>query len=414
MKKKILLINPGVDSAINNRQKRINQKRLHFPGLGLPYLAALTPPDYEVEIIDEENEKITEYRKADLVGITGKTIQAPRMYEIAEEYRKLGVPVILGGVHVTFMNDEAMQHSDSVVTGEAEELWQEILTDFSNGKLKKKYDGPGVKSLDYLPIPRLDLLDGPAFRFPRGSLNAIMTTRGCPFNCTFCSVRQMFGQNIRKRSVENVVAEINRMRKSDFFLFYDDNIFNFRDYSMSLFRRLQYERIFWGGHASLDIAEDPELLKAAYKAGCRSLIIGVESLNPENNNYISKKADKDLFGRQIRIIRDMGIENLTLAFIVGFDNDSPATFEDIYNFVSKNNIQSVQVSVLTPLPGTSLFYDLKKENRIINYDWINYDLNHVVYNPKKMKPEELQEKYDELEKSLYRLSYRKIITELNT
>ncbi len=409
---KILLINPGIDEKTQSRLKEISRMRLHYPVLGLPYLAALSPEGVEIEIIDEEGGKISEYKDVDLVGITAKTAQAKRMYEIADTYKSKGIPVVLGGIHVTFNAEEAMNHADSVVIGEAEEIWPKLLKDFENNKLQKIYKNTIPPSIENLPPPRLDLCNENVFNYPRGSRNVIMTTRGCPYNCSFCTVRSMFGDKIRKRPIEKTIEEI-LMFDNNFVLFYDDNFFNFKNYAVELLNALKPLNISWGAHASLKIADDDDLLQLVYDSGCKTLIIGVESLNTANNPFIDKTVTNSFkSSERIKKFQDLGIK-MILTFIVGFDNDTEKVFDEIFDFVIKNKIELAQPAVLTPFPGTQLYTVLSEQNRIVEKDWNKYNLNEVVFEPKNMSIEKLQEKYDELIKSVYRYGYRKMIKELN-
>jgi radical SAM superfamily enzyme YgiQ (UPF0313 family) len=412
---KVLLINTGIDNADGDPIVEGNRNRPLFPMLALPYLAALTPPDIEVQIIDEAHALLEQRIEADLVGISGMTMHANRMYSLADEYRAMGIPVVLGGIHVTYMQEEALQHADAIVKGEAEKIWPVLLTDFQKHQLKKVYQSTTAIEIDDLPHPRLDLMDGPAYRPPRGYLNSVMSTRGCPYNCSFCCVSNMFGRRMRFRPVDQVIAEINKLPRFFPIFFSDDNLIGHSEYAKKLFRALLPLRRKWGSQMSLKIADDAELLNLAASSGCVSVFLGIESVNPKNIAYINKKNVNavDKYAESIKKIHDVGIEIMG-SFIVGLDDDDEQVFEDIYNFVDRNKIEVPLVGILTPFPGTKIYFDLEQQGRLFDKNWNRYNLAHTVYKPKRMTPEELDRRYFELIRQLNRLRFRNDIIRLST
>nr|KXH76523.1 MAG: hypothetical protein AM324_04800 [Candidatus Thorarchaeota archaeon SMTZ1-83] len=388
--KKLLLISPFFSENV----EKPTEKPFLFPPLNLPIVASLTPEYYEVEIVDENVQEIDYNKAADLVGITSMTAQAPKAYRIADRWRERGVKVVLGGIHPTALPHEAIEHADAVVLGEVENVWSRVIRDLDNNRLRKFYCSPRMPHLRKLPSPRLDLLKSDRYIID----NIIQIFRGCPFNCRFCSVTNFFGNTYRYRPVDDVVREIESRigttRKSRFFGFLDDNIGGLPHYSKELFRRLIPLNIMWGGQASLTISKDRELLRIFEKSRCKALFIGLESmsqtaLDESNKGFLKVSQFKDA----IKIIHDYGI-SIEGAFIFGFDNDDSAVFEKTVDFADRIGVDAAQFGILTPFPGTVLWRKLSAENRLLSKDWSKYTIGHVVFRPKKMSPEQLQEGSD--------------------
>ncbi|MFH0778565.1 MAG: radical SAM protein [Candidatus Eisenbacteria bacterium] len=357
-------------------------------------MGSLTPPDVDIELVDENIERWDyDQKMADLVGITAMTAQAPRAYEIADEMRKRGAKVVLGGIHPTALPEEASRHADAVVVGEVEEIWPEVLEDFRCNRLKRIYRNATRPSLRNLPIPRRDLLDGKGYLFT----NTIQVFRGCKFNCSFCSVSRFFGRSYRMRPIEDVVSEIKRLRGDSlarrFFGFLDDNIVGDKRYSSQLFQRLTQLDIIWAGQATLDVVSMPGMVPLMAKSGCRALFIGLESSNPLSLTEAKKKwLRPDEFRKKIRFLHDHGIM-VEGAFIVGFDSDENTVFEETVEFADKIGLDAAQFSILTPFPGTELYNKLDGEGRIFERDWSKFGVDEVVYQPKRISPEKLQDGY---------------------
>ena len=376
-----------------------------FPYLALTTLAALTGEDWEVSIIDENVDTIDFSDSPDLVAITIMTALAKRGYEIADSFRRKGVSVVLGGIHPTMMKDEAKTHADSVVMGEAEETWPLVLSDFKRGNLQPFYESANFCSLDKLAVPERNLLNRKGYFFT----NTVQTTRGCPFDCVFCSVTSFYGRTYRVRPVENVISEIAQMEKG-FLFFVDDNIVGKPSYAKELFGALIPLKIKWFSQASLSVVKDRELLNLAQRSGCKGLFIGFESLSQENLRAMGKSTNRvSEYKDAIRMLHDHGI-GIQGSFIFGMDHDDSSVFSDVIRFIEKTHLEAVLFSVLTPFPGTRIYETLQRENRIIDTDWEKYDMNHVVFRPKKMTPEELQEGFNWAYRRLY--GHRSILTRL--
>jgi radical SAM superfamily enzyme YgiQ (UPF0313 family) len=367
-----------------------------FPYLALTSLAALTPPDITVRLIDENVEDLDSQDKPDLVGISLMTPLAPRGYEIAAAFRKRGIPVVLGGIHATMMAEEAGAHADAVVVGEAERLWPQVVADARRGQLQPLYREDGHASLDHLPLPRRELLRRKAYFF----VNTVQTTRGCPFDCEFCSVTQFYGHTYRLRPIAEVEREIQKL-EGRFVFFVDDNLIGDRSYARELFQRLIPYRLRWASQASITIAKDAELLRLAQQSGCLGLFIGLESLSQKTLQEMGKSFNRvDSYRDRIKRIHGHGI-GIQGSFIFGNDGDTPAIFEDTVRFTEETRLDAALFSILTPFPGTRLYHKMHSEGRILSHDWGRYDMNHVVFQPRGMSARELQQGFAWAYRRLY-------------
>ena len=356
-----------------------------FPPLNLITLAGLTPEEFEVSLTDENVGPIDFNKEIDLVAISAMTPLAPRAYEIADRFREKGIKVVLGGMHPSALPDEAIGHADSVAIGEAEGIWLNLLSDLRAGNLQKFYRSAAKPPLTKLPIPRRDLLRKKAYF----NVNTIQVTRGCPFDCDFCSVTNFFGKIHRFRPVEEILKEIETL-KGNIVFFLDANIVGNPGYAKELFRRLIPYKIKWMSQASINLAQDRELLQLCAKSGCMMMFIGFESLSQINLQEMRKPFNKvGRFKESIEMIHDHGIA-IEGSFMFGFDNDDSSIFKKTVDFVNEVNLDAVQFSVVTPLPGTGLYQKLEREGRIIERDWSRYDFLTVVFKPRLMSEEELQ------------------------
>jgi radical SAM superfamily enzyme YgiQ (UPF0313 family) len=375
---------PPVDGATRR------EKALLFSRLGLATVAAQFPEDTEVRIINDSLEPIDFDSKVDLVGVTAITSTAPRAYMIADRFRAQGVPVVLGGMHPSAMPQEASTHSDAVVIGEAEGVMRDVVSDFKTGKLKKFYQATERPSLADLPLPRRNLLNG-SRTFPDWDM--VQTTRGCPFKCDFCSVSDFFGQTYRTRPIPDVIREIKQLRKHTTVFFVDDNIAGRPNYARKLFKALVPLKIKWFGQGSVLIAKDMELLRLARKSGCFGLFIGFETLSSQNLKEVGKTTNHVRnYSTAIKKIHDNGI-GIVGAFIFGLDSDDSGVFEKTVDFINRNQLELASFSILTPLPGTRLYGQMLKQNRIIDSDWSKYTCGEVVFRPNRLTVDELQGGY---------------------
>jgi radical SAM superfamily enzyme YgiQ (UPF0313 family) len=381
---KIRLIDPTYEHPyISHSQKVI--KNIWFAHLTLTTLAALTPPDIEVKITDENVEPIDFEEDVDLVGVTGMIMHAPRAYQIAQRFRQRGIPVVMGGPHASSLPLEAKEHVDAVVIGEAENVWEGLIEDFKNGCLKPFYKAEAFCSMERLPFPRLDLLRKDAYM----TINCVQTTRGCPHQCDFCHVTHFFGKTYRCRPVDEVIEEVKRL-EGDFLVFIDDNIAGNRRYAKELFTQLKPLKKKWASQASMTLTRDPELLKLAAESGCVSLFIGVESLSSENLKDVNKSFNQvHQFEEAMKAVHDHDIM-VVAGLIFGLDYDDEGVFERTLRFCERNRIELPSFFLLTPLPGTPLFQRMESEGRLLHKDWGQYNGATVVFKPRLMTEETLQ------------------------
>jgi len=368
-----------------------------LPPLGVMQVAGCTPEGHDVVIRDESLEQLDFDEPTDLVGISVMTPAAPRAYEIAREFRARGIRVVLGGVHTAMQPDEAALHADSLVLGEAEVAWPRLVEDAAEGRLQPLYRGEKNRPLGTEhPRPRRDLIEGKGY----APVHFVETTRGCSHACEFCSVTSYWGGRYRSRSIEDVVDELRGLRPltgSRFSLknvvfFVDDNIASSREYAAELFAAIRPLGLTWLGQASLEMGEDPELLRMAAESGCRGLLVGFESVTSANREFCRKLASVERYRRAIRNIHAAGI-GIEGSFIVGFDHDDENTFSSIYSFAIETRLDSVYLGVLTPYPGTVLYRKMKREGRLLDRDWSAYNTSETVFRPHHMSAEDLERRY---------------------
>jgi radical SAM superfamily enzyme YgiQ (UPF0313 family) len=407
--KKLILISPLAEKSLLG-----GDFYFRMPYLGLLKVAALTPPDWEVSIIDEKVEGVDFDQHADIVGITAMTPAVNRAYKIADEFRARGKKVVMGGMHISKLPDEALQHCDAVVVGEAEELWGTLLEDFKKGELKSLYRHEnGYPSLENLPIINWDLYKDKRYL----PVHSVETTRGCPHNCEFCSVTSSFGGKFRNRPVDEVEKEIQSLKPFEgrFILkntvfFADDNIISSRSHAKELLTRIIPYNLKWVGQASVNIAKDDEILDLCRKSGCMGILIGFESLSADSLSHMGKGFNKPHnYMDVIKKVHDYGI-GINGSFVLGFDHDDEGIFDRTLEFIVKTKLDVCYFSILTPYPGTRLYTQMREEGRLIDHDWSNYNTNYVVYKPKLMTPERLLNGFYDVLKGSF--SYSSIIKRL--
>jgi len=405
---RLYLINPSnpLVSIVNVKDSRWNRYRVWKP-LGLMVLAGMTPPEWEITIVDE-NLGVPDYRampRPDLVGITAFTSQANRAYEAAAHFRNMGVPVVIGGIHATMCIDEVMEYADSVVTREAESIWPQVLDDARNGNLKRRYDG-GFAEINNVPLARHDLLaSGYAF-------GAIQTTRGCPLNCSFCSVTAFNGARYRQRPIPDVVREFQSIREKRV-LVVDDNLIGTRPEHIArakdMFRAMAQANLGkeWVAQATINFADDEELLVLAAKAGCRGVFIGFESPTPEGLREVGKKFNL-LKGRDFRAsVRRIQKHNILVvgSFIIGLDIDEAGIGKRIAEAARQYCLDNLNVLFLTPLPGTRLWDQMKSQDRIaldtFPQDWKYYTLTFPVARYKHLSLDGVIEEMTSCDRDFY-------------
>jgi radical SAM superfamily enzyme YgiQ (UPF0313 family) len=407
---RLYLINPSnpLVSINHVKESRWNRYRVWKP-LSLMVLAGLTPPDWEISIVDE-NLGTPDYAampRPDLVGITAFTSQANRAYEVAAVFRRLGVPVVMGGIHATMCLDEARERVDAVVTGEAEGLWPQVLEDARRGTLKRQYDG-GFAEMNDVPLARHDLLaTGYAF-------GAVQTTRGCPLNCSFCSVTSFNGAHYRQRPIADVVRDFQLIREKHV-LVVDDNLVGTRPDHIArakdLFRALLQANVRknWIAQVTINFADDEELLALAAQAGCKGVFIGFESSTPEGLRELGKKFNL-LKGRDFRAsVRRIQRHKILIAgsFIIGLDIDEAGVGKRIADVASYYGVDSLNALFLTPLPGTRLWDQMKAEGRVpldaFPEDWKYYTLTFPVARYKQLSLDDIIQEMISCNQNFYSL-----------
>ncbi|MBN2186910.1 MAG: B12-binding domain-containing radical SAM protein [Dehalococcoidia bacterium] len=387
-KRKLLLINPvnphraGLAVSLSSR----------FPPLGLGVLAALTPDNWEVALIDE-NFKPFEYQEADLVGLTAFTAAAPRAYEIASIYKEQDITTVMGGIHASMLPHEALRYVDSVVIGEAESVWSQVIADFMAGGIQQIYQGEWL-GLAGMVQPRRDLFN------PEYVFGTIQTSRGCPMDCEFCSVTVFNGHRYRQRLVSEVLDELESIPQKRVF-FVDDNIIGYgkatEERAVALFKGMIERGIKkdWWCQASINFADNEELLEYAAKSGCRMVFLGVEAEDVDALEEVGKKLNlKKGVGSYKEAFHSINRHGIAVlgGFIYGMDSDTPEKLRHRTDYILHSGIDAVQMSYLTPLPGTRLFNRLRDAGRLLyaNFpkDWEYYDLTGVVYKPALMTIQE--------------------------
>ena len=410
--KKIVLIEPrSPDYHIFSRY--------HLPRLGNLILGAiLEQAGHYVKVFVEDMTEI-DFKavfEADLVGISTITSTAPRAYELARQIKKHGVPVVLGGPHVTYLAEEALDYADYVMRGEAENS----ILPFMEALEKKQGlgDVPGLSfrvgnqcfhnpaaercpDLDTLPFPDFSLL-----RSPIGTIRPVLTSRGCPHDCSFCSVTNMFGRAYRFRSKENVLRELRAIDPKQVIFFYDDNFAANRRRTKELLELMIEEKIAprWTAQVRCDVTKDRELMELFRRANCYYVYVGIESVNPESLAAFNKKLTVEEIEESIKVFHEYGIRVHGM-FVLGSDEDTVATLRQTASFAKRNAIDTVQFMILTPLPGSKQYDNMVAENRLLTHDWGLYDAHHVVFQPKLMSPLELQVENFRALRSFYSISH---------
>jgi radical SAM superfamily enzyme YgiQ (UPF0313 family) len=380
----IHLINPKTDS-LTTRPLYMN-RALYSPLAGLLAVAASIPRDqYEVILTDENIEVIDFDLKADLVGISAMTSYVNRGYEIADQFRTRGVPVVMGGVHPSFMPQEALKHCDAVVIGEVELVIDRLLDDLSHGSMRGSYKSQALHSMVGMPMPRYDLLK--KHRYVNRTF--IQTSRGCHQGCTFCAEPLMNGLKFRYRPVDEVVREMENCG-SRFISINDADFFGTPERPKQVMRAMKGRGFRWQAGVTSKLAQDDEMLDLAADSGCTMLSIGFESISRATLKSVHKHVNRpENFAALVEKIHSYGIMVFGL-FMFGFDGDDRSVFEETVRFNRESNYDACAYSVLTPYPGTLTWYEMKKANRIISFDWDKYDQGQVVYRPAQMSGDELR------------------------
>lgn len=377
---KLLLITASSPTIRKIRRTRV----INFQQITMPYLAALTPPQWEVSHIDEDTEEIDYTKNVDLVGLTFHTPSAKHAYTIASRFKARGIPVVAGGPHVTLLPEEASQHFDAVFVGEAENGWPQFLSDFERNCIKKVYQAESIPTLDGAPQAVKSL-----FHRKDHAAGVLFATRGCPNFCDFCTLTIMYHHKIRKRPITEVAREFASFR-GKVVIFWDDNIAGDRAYAKELFQAITPFKKWWSSQASIHAGQDDEFLDLAAKSGCKQLFLGLESISQTSVNEVHKRFNRvEDYYQIVKRIHSHGIA-VQVGIVFGFDCDQKGIFSETLDFLEQAGIQNATFNILTPFPGTRLFQQLDSENRILTRDWDQYNSRvNVVFQPKNMSSDEL-------------------------
>ncbi|MCP4912422.1 MAG: radical SAM protein [Oligoflexia bacterium] len=357
--------------------------------LAIAMLASYSPPYVQHKFYDNRIEDIPYEEETDLVAITVETYTARRAYQIAQKYKALGVPVVMGGYHVTFLPDEALQFCDAVVLGDAEETWPALIEDFRQGKMKTSYKATNTKPLTHI-TPDRSIFQGKRY----GPIHMVQYGRGCRFNCDFCSIKTFYKDYLDQRPIDDVIKEIGALKHKQLFIV-DDNIYSYKKQAMEFFKALIPLKIRWSGQVSIDVTKDPELMRLMRDSGCISVVVGFESLDIKSLNQMRKgwNLRGGGYDRAIKVFRDHGIM-IYGTFVHGYDNDTLDTFKNNLEFAIESKFFLANFNPLTPTPGAELYNRLKAEGRLINDPWWldpNYKYGHAHFHPKNYTADQLTE-----------------------
>lgn len=397
---RILLIHP--QNHLHSYKSGIYKKPLRYACLTMPTLAGLIPANIkaEIKIVDEMVESLDESIEVDLVGISAITPTANKAYEIADKFRKRGVPVVLGGIHPTLMPEESILHANSVIIGYAEKSWPQLLEDFEKGKMKKFYCQSDSFSLNNISLPRRDLTKQSAYM----TNNTLEATRGCPNKCEFCIFQGFKINKYYKKPIDEVLYEVSQI-KGKSMVFLDANLIGEKDYAKELFRRMIPFKKWWIGAVTVELTKDKELFDLIVRSGCKGVLIGFESLSQQTLDKINKSFNSVQEYKEI--VKELHSHGIAIhgSFVFGFEDDTPKTFQDVLEFVNEAKIDFPQYTLYTPFPGTPVYNKLKKEGRIITNNWSLYNGQNCVFKPNRITPHDLEKGLQWIQRQTYSLNY---------
>ena len=403
---KVLLVFPKIEHGSSTFRDKGSWMSFLFgyPIITLPHLAGITPRKYDVKIVNENLDTLNFDEDADIIGITCYTMTAPRVYKIADEFRRRGKKVVLGGYHPTALPEEAGKHADSIVLGMAEASWPRLLNDAEKGKLKTIYERDTDFDIADVPPIRRDLIKHNPLQ------GAVQTTRGCTNRCEFCAISSFCQHGVKQRPIKNVVEEIKQI-PNQLYVIHDPHLTTNRKYALNLFKELIRQKVHksWVANGTANVLGkvDDEWLTLAQKSGCVEWFVGFESVSQAALDGIKKTHNKvEDFKRMIKRVHDFGM-TVQGGIIFGFDQDTPDIFDTTIEKLNELEIDVLEINILTPYPGTPLFDKMERENRLITRDWSRYNQVEVVYKPKHMTEKELFEGASKVAKEVY--SWQNII-----
>lgn len=390
--KKLRLINP----LPHNHPNVLSGGIVNLVPLQLVTVASLTPEDWEVEIQDESIGKIKFDDTPDIVGISIKACASKRGYEIGNYYRNLGIPVIYGGVHATLAPDLVAPYANSIIRGSVDNIWATVMKDAAESRLLPVYENHGY---DALPNYRLrwELLPKKKYR-----VYSIISTYGCPFKCSYCSIPPLYGYKVRERPIEDVLRDI-KDTNCDYFMLWDENPTVNKHRSSMFFHALSVLGKTWFGEATTLVARDPKLLSLMGKSGCRGLYLGIESVSQQSLNSVKKTFNHtNNYHEVVKKLNDNGI-SAHAGIVLGFDHDDEGVFDRTLEYLYRCKFSSASFKILTPYPGTPLYNTLQSQGRIIDDNMDNYDEHHIVFQPAKMSVNTLHEGVRHVVREFYSL-----------
>lgn len=408
---RILLINPASDEPSHHELR--DYLRFYFPELTLPYVAALTPENIEVELVDEEFHTASPPEDADLVLIIGKTHQANRMYSLAKYYRTRGAKVILGGPHVSAMQEEAGPVADAIIVGGIVSAWRQVIEDLISTGLKSAYSGKDSLLLSDLPMPKRDLLKKGKYK---GSVNSIITSvdqqSGSVYEYDDCMLNTGHAQY---RSIASVVDELNSMDKQHTVLFRDSNLASDHGHLLSLLHELKTLKRKYIAKCGVECFADKDIVNEFRESGCEALVLNIVTFNPLNAEYANQTKISSI-SETIDVVRELRKNNILVypAVTIGFDDDTTQTLNDLFEFVKQSEIDKMFMRILTPMPGSSLFRFLEVQGRILTKNWNNYDTTRAVFRTAQIDPATLEFTYESLIRWIVRNRFRRAIIKGNT
>ncbi len=395
-------MNVEIINVFESQYKGVDKNKAVSP-LTLAYLAALFPSDVNVTTRNEQVRSVDYDIDVDLVALTYMMPNAIHAYEIADRFQRQGTPVIMGGFHASFLPEEALEHADAVVIGEAEDVFSKIIEDLKHGSLKRIYKSTKLHSLKGLPLPRYDLIEKDFI------LNhPVQATRGCPFSCTFCSIISLY-PGLRVRPIDEVIRDITCFDGLNYFqnkmvLFVDNNLTADPKYAKELFRKMIPLRKWWFSQVSIEMAYDKELMRLAAESGCVAVLVGIETFSQESLNNIGKPQNKiSEYKKAIKAFHEYGIYVMA-TLIIGLEVDTLESIRKIPELVQEIGIDLPYFQILTPFYGTKLYDQFNRDNRILTRDWSLYDTMNVVYQPQKMSVDELHLSFLEIWQEVHSVS----------
>jgi radical SAM superfamily enzyme YgiQ (UPF0313 family) len=385
---KVLIISP---TLVRSTGELVKQDRLMLPALNVALLAALTPPDWEAEIVYETIEDVPFDTDADLIAISAMGVGLWRGLQIADAFRARGKKVVVGGPMASLVPEQVLGRVDAVCVGQAEGVWERILRDHEQGRMTGIYRAEASADAPRFPVPRYDLLAAKKI----GWFLPVQAGRGCPHRCEFCSIAASYQGRYCRRPIADIVRDIEAVKSLGFrrILLLDDNIAADQRYALALFAEVEKLGVQWMGQCALSIAHHPELLRAAVRSGCTTLSFGLETVNQQSLESVNKRFTRvEDYERCLSIIREAGID-VSTEMILGMDGDGPDTFDRTADFVLQNQITLPRFYVLTPIPGTPLFTRMQQEGRITDHDFGHYNASQVVFRPARMSVADLEQGY---------------------